>query len=469
MKKTWNIMLVLLFLLASFCWLIPRPVQGITCPSTIRVGLSTTETVCDFRPVAGTYQISGGTSTSPLAVVQPGTTTYRAAYSPEDKLIKLYTMGADGSWNELGTFDRVNFTAEGGSSDSLFSYNNKVYRGSLTVALNPNYGSMVVVNSLCLEAYLYGVVPREMSNSWPLEALKAQAVAARTYVVKNINKHGAYGFDVCDKTHCQVYGGYNCEGDQARRAVDETRGEVLVDSNGNLIYALYHSNSGGHTEDNSNVNGYDFPYLKGKPDPYSLGYGLSDWSYTITVKNNGTGNSLAEKLAAKFPEAGPVARISLSKYPSGRVYAVIIEDENGKQFKLSGSEFGQMFNPGFNTTVNQSSFMGTLFEAVSDARVAVLSGAGQQVIMDGGLKNLAVRNAGAILPFTTGGDTFEARSASGVRTYPKSPQIITITGHGWGHGVGMSQWGAYAMAQQSMTYRDILQFYYEGTKVIRLE
>jgi len=155
------------------------------------------------------------------------------------------------------------------------------YRGNMEFRLSGS--SLTAVNELPTEEYLYGVVPREMSNSWPLEALKAQAVAARTYTVANFSKRAAEGFNMLDTKYDQAYGGINVEGENASQAVRETAGQVIL-YNSAPIRAVYHSNSGGHTEDNENVwTGPAFAYLRGKDDIYSTKNGYANWSITTTI------------------------------------------------------------------------------------------------------------------------------------------------------------------------------------------
>ncbi|HUU37060.1 MAG TPA: SpoIID/LytB domain-containing protein [Candidatus Desulfaltia sp.] len=143
---------------------------------------------------------------------------------------------------------------------SYLFYNGIQYRGIFVLRASPK--GLVLVNILNLENYLRGVVPEEMSpdqfNSF--EALKAQAVAARTYAIKNMGQNRTLGFDLCDTPKCQVYGGLSAEHAESSRAVEETRGEVAV-YKGKLINALYTSTCGGMTEDVENV-------FEGRPQPY---------------------------------------------------------------------------------------------------------------------------------------------------------------------------------------------------------
>ncbi|HEX8846606.1 MAG TPA: SpoIID/LytB domain-containing protein, partial [Pyrinomonadaceae bacterium] len=143
-------------------------------------------------------------------------------------------------------------------------FNEKPYRGRLEVFANPR-GSLTVVNVLGLEDYVRGVVPNELSpGGYPsIEALKAQAVAARTYAVRNRNQFAADGFDLLPTTRSQVYGGLSTEHPLSTRAVDETRGLVATYKE-EPINALYTSTCGGRTEDVENIFNEATPYLRGR-------------------------------------------------------------------------------------------------------------------------------------------------------------------------------------------------------------
>lgn len=142
-------------------------------------------------------------------------------------------------------------------------FNEKPYRGRLEVFTNPS-GTLTVVNVIGLEDYVRGVVPNELSPSYgTIEALKAQAVAARTYAVKNRNQFASQGFDLLPTTRSQVYGGLSTEHPLSTRAVDETRGMVAT-YKGEPINALYTSTCGGRTEHVENIFNEATPYLRGR-------------------------------------------------------------------------------------------------------------------------------------------------------------------------------------------------------------
>ncbi len=155
----------------------------------------------------------------------------------------------------------------------------KKYRGAAT-ALRQNNSNLTIVNLLPTEKYLYGVVPREMPHSWPEEALKAQAVAARGFAVASINKYIDHGFNLCNTVNSQVYGGYEAEQSRTNRAVDLTRGQVIT-YNGHLAIPYYHSSSGGHTEDSENIWTNAVPYIRGVQDEYSLNSPHKEWEKAL--------------------------------------------------------------------------------------------------------------------------------------------------------------------------------------------
>jgi stage II sporulation protein D len=170
---------------------------------------------------------------------------------------------ASGSSKIFSTSAPVIFASED-ENNSPVRFNDKPYRGRLEVFANPR-GALTVVNVLSLEDYVRGVVPNELSSgSYPaIEALKAQAVAARTYAIRNRNQFATQGFDLLPTTRSQVYGGLSTEQPLSTRAVEETRGIVATYQN-EPINALYTSTCGGRTEDAENIFNEATPYLRGR-------------------------------------------------------------------------------------------------------------------------------------------------------------------------------------------------------------
>lgn len=171
----------------------------------------------------------------------------------------------------------------------------KTYRGGITVHANGS-GTMSVVNVLGLEQYVQGVVPEEVVPSWPVAALEAQAVAARTYALHSMKNKQNNLYDIGTTTADQVYGGKSSEFASTNAAVKHTHGMVLT-YQGQPINALFHSDGGGYTEDSVNVWGNDVPYLKGVVD-YSNHEGTTVWN-VITSRQ-----SIEQKLASASKSVG---------------------------------------------------------------------------------------------------------------------------------------------------------------------
>jgi stage II sporulation protein D len=149
-------------------------------------------------------------------------------------------------------------------------------------------GGVTAVNRVELENYIRGVVPNESPASWPLEALKAQAVAARSYALGTGTGNAV--FDHYDTAASQVYGGYSSENSRTNRAVARTSGDVLK-HNGNVIVAYFHSTSGGHTENNENIfGGSPLPYIRGVNDPWDRHSPYHRWRLSYSAR--GLGNAL---------------------------------------------------------------------------------------------------------------------------------------------------------------------------------
>ena len=359
---------------------------------------------------------------------------------------------------EAGAFAVRPGLEDGMDTITQFNGGNK-YRGGFRLE-RIGGGSSTVVNVVELEDCVKGVICYEMSNSWPLEALKAQAVCARTYAMRN-TRHSNYHFDLCTTTDCQVYRGTGGAGENSDRAVEETAGQ-LARYNGSLIEAVYYSSNGGGTEDVKNVWGSSHDYLKGKLDPYEADIadraGNYKWSKTLTAAE------LKSKLKAKGYACGDIATVTTKLSESGNVIELQFIDVAGKSFTISRGD-------------RVRSFLGT-----NSIRFSVTGAGGTQQSAGGyavagadnasGLDTLyALSGDGTVaaLPsqsyIVTASGVKALEPAAGTSTTATSATSYTFTGTGWGHNVGMSQWGAYAMAKRGYTYLDILTFYYTGITV----
>lgn len=322
------------------------------------------------------------------------------------------------------------------------------YRGSLEISWDSDHWKLI--NRIDSEDYLKGVVPIEMSNQWAgdgIEALKAQAIAARTYMVRK-SQNTSKITDSPDVD--QAYLGINVEG-AATQAVEETRGEILVDTSTLApIDALYSAHNGGYTELAENVWNNQDSHFSSQPDPFSDGIGgaADRWRFIIA----------ADYLGKAF-EMGPVKKVELDKLPSGRVKKVSMLDIYGKQKSISGREFVQVFYP-FGQPIQSQAFLGSLFDVREISGTDIRLSVSRKPLVPSSMQK-AELNPGPRLNRIIS-------SAQGIREIPSPYDVFIFNGRGWGHGVGMSQWGAYHMAQRGYTYLEILDFYYEQSKIVKV-
>lgn len=198
--------------------------------------------------------------------------TFVSLGETDETAITMEPAGRDGIQVTITGTDRVLYESREDTlavmpqgRDPVTWFRGNRYRGGFEYTVSG--GGLQVVNVVDLEDYVKGVLPSEMPGNWELEALKAQAVCARTFACLTTKHLSAYGFDVCSSTDCQAYSGIGEATSATDRAVEETEGECLY-YDGELAQAYYHSSDGGATEDAENVWGTDVPYLRGKEDPY---------------------------------------------------------------------------------------------------------------------------------------------------------------------------------------------------------
>jgi len=329
-----------------------------------------------------------------------------------------------------------------------------VYRGDLHLSWQNSHWKLV--NKVDSEDYLKGVVPIEMSNEWSnggSEALKAQAVAARTFLVKHTENGKKSITDSPDID--QAYAGQLVEG-AASAAVEATRGEILVDSQSSQpIEALYSSHSGGYTEDAKNVWGNSDINNVSHPDPYSqvVGGAANHWRFIVSAPVLGSAFGL-----------GPVQTVELDKFPSGRVKNVRIEDAFGQAKTVTGRTFVKKFYP-FGQPIRKFAFLGNFFEARKVITGEDPFGKSGLTVFFGSQESFASELSMSYLKEQGPLLSKIFSSALGTSTNSQPFGVYIFDGRGWGHGVGMSQWGAYHMAQLGYTYKDILSFYYNNTLI----
>jgi stage II sporulation protein D len=278
------------------------------------------------------------------------------------------------------------------------------YRGRIEIT--PTGEGLLIVNEVDLEDYLRGVLPAEIPASFHEEALKAQAIAARTFAMANLGKHRAQGYDLCDQTHCQVYPGASVEDPRLDAAVAATAG-LIVTYEGKPIHAVYHDCCGGRTAGNETAwqGSAPLPYLRPVSDCEG-GSPLCGQSPNATWTRQVSQAKLGAALA-RFGVQGAVTGIEAAHC-----------DENGRPQEYR-----------------------------------VRSQAGEVAIAAGVLRS-AVNAA-------LGWDTLPSADFQAAM----NGDAIVFAGRGNGHGVGLCQWGANAMARKGKTAEEILKRYYSGVMI----
>lgn len=369
--------------------------------------------------------------------------------------------------------------------ENAIMIDNKLYRGMMGYNLSDS--KLISINRVPLESYLYGVVPNEISASWGMESLKAQAVAARTYAVSNIKPNSSSGYDMEDNQNSQVYGGYNSEKLTTNVAVDETSGEMIY-YNDNLIEAFYHSTSGGCTENSENIWYDTVPYLRGVDDPYSNTSPYTTWQRVATK------DYIISRLKNVNSRVNDVYDIILSKISDNeRVMECIISTDIGDlTFKkediraVLGYDF--LYSSWFTVSTGGSGiYIINADKYIRDNKqndednedddeiIAAIAGNLESDENNQDLKQ-SVENFRTTLKgktILTADETIKATSNSVSVISSKGITKLTnnnngefyFDGRGWGHGIGMSQYGAKEMAAQGFTYDEILKHYYTGVEI----
>ncbi|MFC4386554.1 SpoIID/LytB domain-containing protein [Gracilibacillus marinus] len=361
--------------------------------------------------------------------------------------------------------------------DNYILINGRAYLGTMTFGIDNN-GYIRPSNTLPLSDYLKGVVPIEMYRSWPLEALKAQAVAARTYATNYLNSS-----NINDTVSYQVYEGYtwglNDGYQNSTKAVEETKGQIIT-YNGRSIKsnAVYTSSNGGKKLSNVNswgsLSGYTslISYLKGGSDPYdALSQGASpnnnrvNWNFSLTKKQidlskyNTSNPGSWWNQAAEIDDRGIVTRIKNWMKNNN----LINEDYEMKITQITNVSFTTEFS---DTDVLQGkiSFKYILKNKANNT-YRMKNGKIEEFDYDLIQRSYSIRSiVGSSIMY-----------GPYVKSVGNSSTMFTIYGGGFGHGIGMSQFGAYVMAGGALegrynpykeNYSSILNFYYPGTLIV---
>ncbi|MEA4848142.1 MAG: SpoIID/LytB domain-containing protein [Clostridiaceae bacterium] len=331
---------------------------------------------------------------------------------------------------------------------SSLQYKGKKYRGSITMQSLPE-SDVTLINELPFDQYLYSVVPSEMPASWHMEALKAQAVAARNYALVTMGRHSAYGFDLCATEHCQAYNGLAQENSRTTEAVDATGGKIIT-YNGALISTFFHSSSGGHTEDSENVWGTKTDYIRGVDDKYSLGSPYDNWTVELGR------DEIKEMLAQSDIDLGEIRDIRVletSQY--GRV----------TRLEISGTKETRVFEKEkIRSIIGTRLLKSICYNLKTDADIFVRSSL-FNTSEQGRTSCMYVASASGKTTVKGSGNKISVKGMNGTKAYNVVPDKYTFDGKGFGHGLGMSQYGAKGMAEAGYNYQKILEYYYQGAKV----
>ncbi len=307
-----------------------------------------------------------------------------------DKKTKEATIIKNGEYTYINDKKALSPISVFSEKNKMIKINDRFYFGTITIYPE---SSITVINSIPIETYLLSVLPSEIPATFKIEAMKAQAVIARTYSIYFLRKNVDNNFDVDDSTNYQVYKGFNNVEDKYLKnifsAVKSTEGKIIT-YNDEPIIAYFHSNSGGKLKSGLEYFGKnsDYPYLAAKDDPYSIDSPGYNWTYDLSMDQYKT----------------------LFKTDSNLSYDAISFNDSGyaDKIKIDNAEYNSKL---FRKTVGYAKLKSETF------KIEILD------------------------------------------------DKIIFNGYGYGHGVGMSQWGANSMAKQNFDYKDIIEFYYPNTEL----
>lgn len=430
MKKLFSMLIMMLILIQS----IPAPAYQM--PETVKIGL-----------------FYGSAAKDSVVISCPGGVEL---FDDTGRLVTAPSLTFSVESGSLCTTDNGNtYFATGDVSlfpiNDHIRVNNTPYRGIVILKVDTQ-GKITVINQVNIEEYLYSVLPKEMSTGFPYEALKAQAVCARTYTINNIGKFKEYGFDLTDNTLSQVYGGVKVEASDCTNAVNETKGQVVT-YGGKLAETYYFSTSSGKTLNVKDVWGSTkYPYLVSVDDSYQSVIYPNGYTWEVAF----TADDLTKLMNSKGFNLGTIKDMTIDRTtPEGAVMSLTFIGERGSKTYTSSST---------RTILGLKSQVFKISKEYSRNEY-------KTIFVD----------ANGLVPGTTSG---YAISSLGVSPYTSKYAITSIGvekisgsfsddavskyvvyGSGYGHGIGMSQNGAKGMARSGFTYDQILTHYFPGCNV----
>ena len=370
------------------------------------------------------------------------------------------TLSSDGGIMRNGAPVGNNFVAttsnvtESDIFSSTLGYINiggKPYRGNVRFVRSGS--ALKSVNIVDVDDYIRGVLPKEIGTTTPIEALKTQAVVSRSFAYANWNKFEKYGYNLDDSSASQAYAGMSVESPMTDRAVAETRGQILY-YKGDVANTIFHATSGGETEAIEEVwGGNPCPYLIAKKDPQSVNTRNATWTATLSSGD----------IQRAFSSVGrPTALEVLERSSTGRIKSMAVVGTAGREV-VTGNQFRMRLGW---MKIKSANFGTDQFSRPAEKPLTVVTSKGIKPYANDKIisaKGIRTGNTDSIIRANG-----LSKAVGRVSTFNDSMPIsesITLNGIGYGHGVGLSQYGAINMAKSGMDYRQILSFYYPGTEL----
>ncbi|MBO7149012.1 MAG: SpoIID/LytB domain-containing protein [Clostridia bacterium] len=373
---------------------------------------------------------------------------------------------------ELGVMAR---DAEDGTTAYLQTPANKLYDGVFIFSRHEQ--GIELVNLIGLEDYILGVLPYEISNSWPLETQKAFAVAVRSYTVNTSGKHTkTYGFDMCNTVCCQAYHGVRNVNDTVREAVSATRDLVLVSNEGDIITTYYSAVAGGTTVSAKQAwGGSGAPYLLAQQTPWEDYSSHTNGTWKWSVSPHDLANVLVSKGYTDIK--GAIADIQVEYADnSAYVYSITFTDVSGNKVTIKNTDTVRSrlssYLKSANFVVGRSSVIvnDPAFGSESAKRLFSRLGSDNMITYVNWTDPMTVATSRGYEYTWAGVDTPVLTSSGEVSTVDRTVEIkadnsdhFLFVGRGWGHGVGLSQVGAYCLGLQGFDSDFILQAYFANT------
>ena len=455
--------------IAVGCWHVQIPTE--TEPASFEDAQTLAQTFGGFPAwIDGTDQIRLGSYTTQEDAQAMADTVGGNVVGTSSYGVSVVKTGSASILFQFDAGKDLSLTVNPGLDDSIKTvtyFRGNTYYGMFQFQ-RVNGGDLVVSSAVPLDDYVSCVISREMSASWPIEALKAQAVCARNYCLQTAQEashRSSNGFDICSTTHCQVYYGMGSTSERTDQAVQETA-MLKIYYQGKRANVYYFSSDGGGTEDVKNVWGSsNYPYLCGVIDPYeeTISDKISYWDHTTTYTASELNAKVQPYLQRKGYNCATITDFKVTELtPTGNVKSIVFTDSNGKEWPFTqarASDFRSVLGlPSIRYSVTKTGeTTGGVYYTDGGNTLSSINGI-YAINGDGGIKKLT----GNPYVITSEGTQFLPAPTGSVTT---GESVYTIRSSGWGHNVGMSQWGAYAMAQQGFTFDEIIKFYFPGVEI----